>query len=109
MPLETSSLCATSLFEFRDLLFPYSNLNRLCDCFFFIFVFLCHIVVRYTNIFFCERFNFNPFTRKFLHFTITVLNWYDFISYSIVLPMSISDQGFHTLRIYFMCIIYVTT
>ena len=68
-----------------------------------------HILVGHTNISFCERLNFNTFMRTFLNFTIVILTWYDFTSYSIVLPMSISAQVFYVLSIYCGFIIYVTT
>ena len=58
--------------------------------------------------FFCERLNFNPFWSYFVHCAIVVLTWYDFISYSIVLPMSISARVFQPGRTCFRCIIYVT-
>ena len=69
-------------------------LNRLHDSFLFNFVLLSRILVGYTNIYLCELLNFNPFSRNFLNFTIFVLTWYHFTSYSIVLPTSISDWVF---------------
>ena len=43
---------------------------------------------------FCERLNFNTFMRTFIHFTIVVLTFYDFTSYFILLPISISARVF---------------
>ena len=62
--------------------------------FMFKFVLFNHILVGYTNISFCERFNFNPFIHTFVYFTIIVLTWYYFTSHSIVLTKSISDWVF---------------
>ena len=83
-------------------------LSQILVCFIFKFVLLSHILVVHTNIFFCERLNFNPLMHNFVNFTIVVLTWYDFTPYSILLPMSIYSQIFHTLRIYFRCVIHVT-
>ena len=47
--------------------------------------------------------------RTFVHFTIVVLTWYYFTSYSIVLPISISSRVFQALSIYCGCFINVTT
>ena len=51
------------------------------------------ILVVHTNISFCERSKFNPFTRTFVYFTIAIFTWHDFMTYSIVLTMSISARG----------------
>ena len=56
--------------------------------------------------YFCERLNLNIVSPTFVRFTIVMLTWHDFTSYSIVLPMLISVQAFHALSIYFRCIIY---
>ena len=64
-----------------------TNFNLLRDGFLFKFVLLLHILVSHTNIFFCERLNFNIFMGTFVHFDIVVLTRYDFTSYSIVFPM----------------------
>ena len=69
---------------------------------------LRHILIGHTKICFCEMLTFNHFLHTFVHFNIVVLNRYDFISYSVVLPMSISARFFHALIIYCRCIIYVT-
>ena len=82
---------------------------HLRDRFLFKFILLRHMYVGYTNSSFFKRLSSNPFSCTFIHFTIVVLNWYDFRSYYIVLPTSISARGFHTLIICFRCIIYFTT
>ena len=69
---------------------------------------LRHIPVGDANRFFCEWLNLNPFSRIFVRFIIVTLTWHAFTSYSIVLPMYISDRVIHALSIYFRCIIYVT-
>ena len=109
MPIADFSLRVTSVFEVQDLHFSIKIWNRLHDFFLFKFVLFHHILVGHTNISFCERLKLNIFMRTFVYFTIVVLTWYDFKSYSIVLPVYISAQVFHTLSIYFRCIIYVTT
>ena len=96
------------VFEVQDLHFPHLNLKPL-PWSIFKFVLLRHILIGHTNISFCVRLNFNPFIPTFVHFTIVVLTWYDFTTYSIVLPMYISAWVFHTLKFYFRCIIYITT
>ena len=83
--------------------------NRLRDCFTYKFVLLRHILVGYTNVYFCDKLNFNTFSRTFVHFTIFVLTWNDFTSYSILLSMSISARAFHTLSMCFRCIIWFNT
>ena len=85
--------------------FPIQIWNFLHDCLLCKLVLLRHIIIGHANITFCERLNSNPFIRTFVHFTIFVLNWHDFISYSIVLPMSISDRVFHSLNI-FLCVLF---
>ena len=94
-------------FRSRTYNFPIQIWNILRDFFLFKFVLLCHILVVYTNLSFCEQFNINPFYCTFVHFTIVILTWHDFTSYSMVLPNSISDRLFHSLSICFRCIIYV--
>ena len=79
MPLTDFSSRVFSIFEVWDLHIAYTNLNRLCDWLIFKFDLLHHILVGHTNISFYERLNFNPFMRTFVHFTIAVLTWYDFI------------------------------
>ena len=48
-----------------------------------------HIYVALTNMSFCERLSYNSFNSASIIFTIVFLNWYDLMSYSIVLPFSI--------------------
>ena len=67
---------------------------HLCDRFLFKFFSLCHIYVGCTNISFYERLSFNNICCTSVHFNIVVLTWYDFTSYSIVLPMLISTRVF---------------
>ena len=86
MLLADFGLRVFSVFEVWDLHFAYSNWNRFRDCFMFKFVLLRHILVGDTNVSFYERLNFNPFMCTIVHFNIDVLTWYDFTSYSIVLP-----------------------
>ena len=57
---------------------------------------------------FCERLNFNPFSRTFVHFNIVILTWYDFTSYSIVLPMSISALALRLWSIFLGILFYTT-
>ena len=83
--------------------------DHLRDRFLFKFILLHHIYVGYTNIYFYEQLTFNPFCYTFVKFTIVVLTWYDFTSYSIVLPMSISVQVIQPGSICFRYIFYVTT
>ena len=109
MPLAYFSSRILSVFEVQDLHIAYSNRNWLRYWFIFRFVLLGHIPVGHTNIFFCGRLNFNPFSHTFVNFTIFILTWYDFTSYYILLTMSISSQVFHNLSIHCRCIIYVTT
>ena len=82
--------------------------SRILFRFVFKFVSLRHILVGHTKIFFCERLNFNNFLLNPVHFTIFVLTWYYFTTYSIVLPMQISYRLFHTFGIYLMCFVYIT-
>ena len=108
IPLTAFSLHVYIVLEVWDLHIVYSNRKRLRDCFIFKFVLLRHILIVHTNNFFCERLNFNPLIRIFLHFTIVVLTWYDLTSYYIVLPMSIYARILHALIIYCRCIVYIT-
>ena len=89
--------------------FPIQIWNHLRDRFIFKFVLVRQILVGYTNVYFCERLNFNPFSCTFVHFNIVVLTWHDFTPYFIVFTMSISARVFHTFIMCFRCIIYVTT
>ena len=109
MPLADFSLRVFSVFEVRDLHFSYSIWNHLRGPFVLKFVLLRHILVGDTDFYFYERLKLNPFSCTFVYFTIVIFTWYDFKSYSIVLPMYISAQVFHTLSIYLRCIFYVTT
>ena len=86
---------------------PILILNLLRDRFLFKFVLFHHILIGYIKISLCEQLKFHFFC-TFVHFNIVIFTWHDFISYSTVLPMSISARLFHTLSI-FRCIIYVTT
>ena len=92
-----------------NLIFHIQIWNRLRDCFLFKFILLRHICVGYTNTSFCDKLSFNPFSCTILYFDILFLTWYDFTSYSIELSMSVSDLFFHSLRICFRCIIFITT
>ena len=65
--------------------------------------YFCQIYVGFTNILFCEKLSFNPFIRTFVHFTIVLLTWYYFTSYSILLPMSISALVFRLGGICLRC------
>ena len=68
--------------------YAHSDLkNRLCAYFLFKFKLLSHIYVCYTNMSFWEQLSGNPSSCNFVLFTIVVLTWYEFTSYSIVLPM----------------------
>ena len=96
-------------FRFGFYILPVKNSNCLCDLFIFKFALLRHIIVGYTNIDLYERLNFDPFIHTFVHFTIVVLNWCYFTSYSIVLLMSVSYRLFQPCSICFRCIMYVTT
>ena len=69
-------------------------LDHVCDLFLIKSIFLLHIYVGYTNISFSEWLSFNIFCHTFVHFTTVFLTWYDFMSYSIVLSMSISAWVF---------------
>ena len=64
-----------------------------------------NLFVGFTNILFCERLSFNLFSRTFVNFTIALLIWYDFTSYSIVLPMPIYAFLFRLWGICFRSII----
>ena len=94
--------------EVRGLHIAFSNWNCLRDRFLFQFVSLRHILVGHASGHLCDRLTINTFSRTLVRFTLVILTWYEFASYSIVLPMSISTRVFHTLSIYFRCIIYVT-
>ena len=61
------------------------------------FVSLHHILIGYTSTSFYECLNNNHFSCTFMHFTILLLDWDYFTSYSIALPMSIFVLVFHTL------------
>ena len=87
---------------------PIQIWNRLHDRFLFKF-FLHNILVGCAKLSFCERLTFNTFSHTFVHFTIVILTSHDFMSFYIVLHVSISDRFFQTLSICFRCIIYVTT
>ena len=78
MPLAAFSSRVFGVFEVRDLHFDHSNWNRLRDRFIFKIILLRHILVGDTNLFLCERLNFNPFMRTFVNFTIYVFTWHDF-------------------------------
>ena len=67
---------------------------------------LRHIYVGFTNMYFCERLSYNPFHFTSVIFTILFLTWYDLLSYSIVLPISISTLVF-LLWNFFRCIIFI--
>ena len=85
MMLAVFSLHVFSVFEVRYLHFAYSKWNRLNNQFIFKFVSLHQIPVENTNITFFDQLNSNPFMRNFVNFTIVVLTWYDFTSYTKVL------------------------
>ena len=67
-------------------IFPILILNCLRDRLLFKFILLHQNYVGYTNMFFCEKLGFNTFSHTFVNFTIVILTWYNFTSYSIVLP-----------------------
>ena len=108
MPLTDFSSRVISVFEVRGLPIACSNWNFLRDFFIFKFVSLRHILVGHVNVYFCYRLTLNTFSPTLVHFNIVIMDWYDFVLYSIVLPMKISAQVFHTLKIYFRCIVYIT-
>ena len=108
MPLMYFSFCVTSVFEVQGLHFSIKILNCLHDRFLFKFVLFHHVLVGHNKISLCDQLKFNIFMRTFVYFTIVVLTWYDFKSYSIVLLMYISAQVFHTLSIYFRCIVFTS-
>ena len=58
---------------------------------------------------FCDHFSYNPFNRNFLLSTIVFLTWCDLMSYSIVLPVSISALVLR-LKVFFLGVLfYVAT
>ena len=90
--------------------FSHSNLNHLYHFLFFkIILFDSHTWYPYQHPLLWEVKIFNSFSRTYVLFTIVVLNWYNFTSYSIVLPISISDRVFQPRSTCFSSIIYVTS
>ena len=104
------SWCITTFIIFMGLIsFPFTFENNLHYCLLFKFIFLRHIIVAYTNIYFWEQLIFKPFSPTFVHFTIVIFTWYDFTSYYIVLPISVSFWVFQPQIICFGCIVNITT
>ena len=87
MPLVDFSSRVISIFEIRGLYIACLYFNCLRDCSIFQLVSLRQILVDHTNGYFCERLNINILVVKLYVFTIVILTWYAFVSYSIVLPM----------------------
>ena len=109
MPL-AGLVCMSQVYlKFGTFIISIKIWNCLYDRFLFNFFIFHHILVGHTNISLCEQLQFNIFMCTFVYFIIVVMTWYDFQSYSIVLPMYIFDQLFHTLSINFRGIIYFTT
>ena len=88
------SLLTTGFITCLGLIFYPIKFDHLCDRFLYKFILLRNIHVDYTSISFCYLLIFNSFCCTFVHFTIVVFTWYDFTSYYILLPMSISARVF---------------
>ena len=100
---------SNAYFRSKANIMPIQIWNGKRDRFLFNLILLHHIYVGYTNMCSCERLCFNLFCCTFVHFTIVVLTWYKFTSYSIVLPMSFSVLFIRTWSICLGVLFYVTT
>ena len=99
------SMRVTRFIKFLGFIFCLITFDHLRNHFLFKFILFCHVYIGYTNISFYEQLIFNTFCCTFLYFTIVVLNWYDFTSYSIVLPLSIYDRYFD-LVVFFLGVLF---
>ena len=108
-PLRACRLLVTRLIKCLVLILCPITFDYLRDRVLFEVILLCNICIVYINVSFSELKRFKPYCCMFVHFTIAVLTWYEFTSFSIILLMSISVWVFWPWSICLECLIYVTT